>query len=107
MERLDIPLVAAVSGGLRGQVIYVDRFGNLTTNIAEEALAAFSRSDVSISIAGARLCGVAVSYGAVARGRAVAVVNSWGLLEIAVRDGSASAVLGARVGDPVTVGQSA
>jgi len=104
MERLSIPAPAPVPEGLRGQIIYVDRFGNLTTNIAEEALAAFPRSNLSISIAGARLCGIAVSYGAVARGQAVAVVNSWGLLEIAVRDGSASAVLGARAGDPVTVG---
>jgi len=107
MERLEIPPVDSVPAGLRGQIIYVDHFGNLTTNITDVALAAFPRSDLSITIAGARLCGVAVSYGAVSRGQAVAVVNSWGLLEIAVRDGSASAVLGARAGDPVTVVRSA
>ena len=104
MERLSVPVAVPVPEGLRGQVIYVDRFGNLTTNITEEALAAFPRSHLSISIAGVRLRGIAASYGAAPRGQAVAVVNSWGLLEIAVRDGSASAVLGARVGDPVTVG---
>jgi len=107
MERLSVPAPASGPEGLRGQVIYVDRFGNLTTNITDDALAAFPRSHLSITIAGARLCGVAVSYGAVSRGQAVAVVNSWGLLEIAVRDGSASAVLGARAGDPVTVVRSA
>jgi S-adenosylmethionine hydrolase len=36
-------------------------------------------------------------------GRPVAVVNSWDHLEIAVRDGSAAATLGAGVGDEVVV----
>ena len=105
MERLDVPRPVSAGDGLRGQVIYVDRFGNLTTNVTETDLRAFPRSDLCISIAEARLRGVAVSYGAVSRGQAVAVVNSWGLLEIAVRDGSAITSLGARVGDPVSVGR--
>ena len=33
------------------------------------------------------MAGVAPSYAAVRAGQPVAVVNSWGLLEIAVRDG--------------------
>ena len=86
MERLDVPRPVSAGDGLRGQVIYVDRFGNLTTNVTETDLRAFPRSDLCISIAEARLRGVAVSYGAVSRGQAVAVVNSWGLLEVAVRD---------------------
>ncbi len=105
MERLDVPRPVSAGDGLRGQVIYVDRFGNLTTNVTETDLRAFPRSDLCISIAEARLRGVAVSYGAVSRGQAVAVVNSWGLLEIAVRDGSAITSLGAQVGDPVSVGR--
>ena len=43
------------------------------------------------------------SYAAVPAGRPVAVVNSWDHLEIAVRDGSAAASLGAGVGDDVIV----
>jgi S-adenosylmethionine hydrolase len=39
----------------------------------------------------------------VSPGQPVAVVNSWNHLEIAVRDGSAAAVLGAAVGDEVVV----
>ena len=103
MERVSLPSAVPGAAGISGQVIYVDRFGNLTTNISDAALAAFSRPDLSISIAGAHLRGIAASYGAVPRGQPVAVVNSWGLLEIAVRDGSASALLGAGVGHTVTV----
>jgi S-adenosylmethionine hydrolase len=54
-------------------------------------------------VAGIRLRGVSASYAAVERGEPVAVVNSWGILEIAVRDGSAHETVGAKVGDPVTI----
>jgi len=101
--RIDLPRPARDGGAVRGEVIAVDRFGNLATNVDEGALAAFSRRRLSISIAGRRLDGVAGSYDAVAPGEAVAVLNSWGFLEIAVRDGSASRTLGAGVGTPVAV----
>jgi S-adenosylmethionine hydrolase len=103
MQRIDLPPVVAEARVLRGQVIYVDHFGNLVTNVPGEALAALPRQDVSIGIRTARLRGVGRSYGAVAPGEPVVVVNSWGLLEIAVRDGSAQASLGARVGDAVVI----
>jgi S-adenosylmethionine hydrolase len=47
--------------------------------------------------------GISPSYAAVRSGLPVAVVNSWDHLEIAVRDGSAAAALGAGIGDEVLV----
>src|SRR5437773_11704410 len=41
MERLDVPRPVSAGDGLRGQVIYVDRFGNPTTNVAETDPRAF------------------------------------------------------------------
>ena len=52
------------------------------------------------------MAGVATSYAAVPVGQPVAVINSWGLLEIAVRDSSARATLGAGVGGEVLVEQA-
>lgn len=103
MQRLDLPPVESTPGSLRGRVIYVDHFGNLMTNITEGALAAFPRQQLSISIRDVRISGVAGSYGAVGVGELVAVVNSWGLLEIAVRDGSARTKLGAGPGDALVI----
>ena len=103
LTRLVIPTPVSDPDGLRGEIIYIDHFGNLVTNVSEAALAAFPRERLSISIADARLGGVATSYEAVAPGDLVAVVNSWGLLEIAVREGSARAALAARVGDRLLV----
>jgi S-adenosylmethionine hydrolase len=99
MQRLEIPPVTRSANSLGGQVIYVDHFGNLTTNVSANDLS----GDVTIGIKELRVRGVAGHYGAVAAGTPVAVINSWGLLEIAVRDGSAQRMAGAAVGDVVTI----
>jgi S-adenosyl-L-methionine hydrolase (adenosine-forming) len=103
MQRLPIPEPRRDAEALRGQVLYVDRFGNLITNVSATLLANFPAAAASISIRGTRVAGIAPSYAAVASGQPVAVVNSWDLLEIAVRDGSAAAALGAGIGDEVVV----
>ena len=103
MERLLLPTPVRRGSHLRGEVVYVDGFGNLVTNVDEAALANFPRPGVSITIGAVRLCGIAASYSAVPRGEPVAVLNSWGVLEIAVRDGSAAQHLGAGRGAPVVV----
>jgi S-adenosylmethionine hydrolase len=103
MHRLRVPEPRREAGGIRGQVIYVDHFGNLITNVPQSLLANFPAGASSISIRGIRVAGISPSYAAVTPGQPVAVVNSWNHLEIAVRDGSAAGVLGAGVGEEVVV----
>jgi S-adenosylmethionine hydrolase len=103
LARLELPEPRREGATIRGAVVYADHFGNLVTNVPAALLGSFPRGAASITIRGVRLAGVAPSYAAVAPGRPVAVVNSWDLLEIAVRDGSAAASLGAAVGDEVVV----
>jgi len=105
MVRIERPAAVVGPGGIRGEIIYVDGFGNLVSNVDDNALTAFPRDAVSITIAGACLRGIAASYSAVAPGEPLAVMNSWGLLEVAVRDGSAQTRLGATVGTVVEVGR--
>ncbi len=100
IERLAVPDPVRRGRGLEGEVIYVDHFGNLVSNVAGDA---FPHGQVSVTIAGARIRGVAASYAAAARGALVAVVNSWNLLEVAVRDGSARDRLGVGVGTPIAL----
>ena len=103
MERLSLPPVETDAGTVRGRVLYVDHFGNLITNVPGEELERFRGRSLSLSIRGASVPGLAPAYSSVARGEPVALVNSWGLVEIAVRDGSAGATLGAGEGDPVVI----
>jgi S-adenosylmethionine hydrolase len=73
------------------RIISVDRFGNLITNVTEAC-------DVEIN---GRIVKVASTYGEVAAGALLALINSEGLLEIAVRNGSAAETLGVSRGAEV------
>jgi S-adenosylmethionine hydrolase len=88
---------------IEGQVIHVDRFGNLVSNVRPQDLAAFRDGAVSISIGGMQLLEISPHYSAVREGKALALWNSWGRLEVAVRNGSAARHLRARSGDRVQV----
>jgi S-adenosylmethionine hydrolase len=76
-----------------GVVISVDRFGNAITNL-------MSWRGGVVEVHGRRLPLVR-TYGDVAAGEAAALVGSSGLVEVAVRDGSAAATLGLKRGDAV------
>jgi S-adenosyl-L-methionine hydrolase (adenosine-forming) len=94
--RLDLPAPTPIAAGVAGQVIYIDHFGNLVTNLPATA-ANITRLTTSNGQT-ARLVG---TYAEGAPGELIAVVNGWDLIEIAARDGSAAERLGARVGDRV------
>ena len=80
-------------GLVAGEVIAVDRFGNLITN-----LVAMNGGTVDVA---SRSLVVRRAYAEVARGQLTAVVGSLGFVEIAVRDGSAATELGVERGAPV------
>jgi S-adenosylmethionine hydrolase len=93
-------------GALHGEVIWVDHFGNLISNVTRADLARFRRGfrtrGLSVRIAD-RAVRLRRSYAGVPRGAALAIVNSADALEIAVNQGSARAVLGCDRGAPITV----
>ncbi len=91
--------VPRVDGGtLVGEVVHVDRFGNLVSNIPCEPVGRAS----AITVAGEVVGNLRRTFGDVAKGRLVAYCGSGGTLEIAVRDGSAAEQIGAGVGALVT-----
>lgn len=102
----ELPWPAVVEnddGSIQGEVIYEDRFGNLVTNLEASILGDFSSTEVWLTIGSSMIPGIVPTYGAVPAGQLAALLNSWGLLEIAVRNGSAARTLGVGVGAPVTV----
>jgi S-adenosyl-L-methionine hydrolase (adenosine-forming) len=80
-----------------GEVIYIDRFGTLVTNIPGDQVEA----GVRIKVEGTDVGAPRRTYGDVERGQLVAYVGSGGTVEIAVRDGSAARLLGVGVGAEV------
>ncbi len=101
--RLPWPEVTTNERSIQGEVIYVDGFGNLITNIQEDTLAPFPKNKLSTNIGQLQIHGLSASYSAVRKGDVVAVINSWRFLEIAVRDGSAANQTGKSVGEPVEI----
>lgn len=85
-------------GNLVGQILHVDRFGNLTTNIRSDSL---SGKDVVIEVAGQHIQGISDYYAQ--KEGVMAVVGSSGYLEISLRDGSACDFLGVGVGHEIRV----
>jgi S-adenosylmethionine hydrolase len=90
-------------GGIQGEIIHIDRFGNAITNIGVE-LVGNGRKGVC-EAAGKRKvrCPLARFYGAVATSSPVAVMGSSGFLEIAVNGGSTAQEYGLQIGDAVLV----
>jgi S-adenosylmethionine hydrolase len=103
MVELAIPVPSRTPSGLAGEVVYVDHFGNLVTNIDAEAIGRFPAPAVSVSIEATRVVGPVTAYAAVPEGALLAIIGSWGLMEVAVRNGNAAQVLAAGPGTPVTV----
>jgi S-adenosyl-L-methionine hydrolase (adenosine-forming) len=79
-----------------GQVIHVDGFGTLITNIPGDAVA----TGAALAVGG-RTVTLAGTFGDVPSGSPVAFVGSGGTVEIAVRDGRADQVLGVARGNEV------
>jgi S-adenosylmethionine hydrolase len=103
MEHISLPPVERQREGLTGSVIYIDHFGNLSTNITEADLRPFSRGRLLVSIGVVQIHGVVASYATVEIGAPAALINSWGVLEIAVRNGSAAQCFGVQLGHPVAL----
>jgi S-adenosylmethionine hydrolase len=82
-----------------GEIVHVDRFGNLITNLPASCLAGSGR--VVLKIASNELRDMAASYSAMAPGTPAIVAGSSGFLEIAVNQDSAARLLGLGVGTRV------
>jgi S-adenosyl-L-methionine hydrolase (adenosine-forming) len=87
-------------GSIHGQVIHVDRFGNLVSNIPDAWLAGRLWT---VRIAGQQIIGPSLTYAEAAPGQLLALVSSDATLEVAVRDGSAAGRLGVQAGEPIEV----
>ena len=84
-----------------GKILYIDGFGNLFTNIRARDLQGFPDDKIIVALDSHRVRGLVSSYAAAPSGELLAIVNSWGLLEIALYKDSAERRTGAKVGDTV------
>ncbi len=97
---LPLPEVTSTDYGLKGKVIYIDRFGNLCVNIKPEMLVKPLQEINVGSLSIKKLC---KTYQDVPDYDPVALINSFGFLEIAINKASAFERLGIGEGAKVKV----
>ncbi len=94
-------------GELVGAVVSVDRFGNFTTNIDERCLKKFYKPNhekkLEIIIGENRIKGLSNSYSSVKHNHPLAIIGSFGYLEIALNHGNASRHFKTVKGDTILI----
>ena len=101
-REIDLPEPVREQNGLRGEVLFVDHFGNLITNIPGETLTAKGHP-VRVKVDEVDVSRWVRSYAEAEAGAVIALVSSAGLLEIAINQGNAARELGAGVGTSVHI----
>jgi S-adenosylmethionine hydrolase len=99
--RLKLPRPQRSSTGWSGEVIHIDHFGNISTNIRVENMG--EAPAATIRLRGTEIQGMVHTFGERAPGTLVALYGSTGNLIVSEVNGSAARRIGAQVGDPVEV----
>ena len=95
---LDAP--QALDRGITGVIVTVDSFGNLISNVEQALIENYAQPVVRIA---GRVVPMCETYARAQPGDFLALINSFGVLEIAQAEGDAAASLGVGRGAPVTV----
>ena len=89
-----------------GEIVYIDHFGNLISNISSQVLKSFSRGknkNLRIQLGGRKIANWTDYYSQCEPGALGTIVNSWDLLEVFCRGGNAAKKLKQKIGSPISV----
>jgi S-adenosylmethionine hydrolase len=93
-QLIDIPKVLAAESELRGEVVRVDRFGNLITNIDRRTFERFAgKHSIAIDIAAQEIPRIVATYAEAPAGELCALFGSTDHLEVAINAGDAASTL--------------
>lgn len=99
---LSLPIPERIPQGWRGQVVMVDSFGNLSTNLTRQHLADIET--VVVRIAGGEIHGLVKTFGERQPGELAAMFDSSDALSICIVNGDAAAELSVQIGEIVEIG---
>jgi len=103
-HRIELPTPRIWEDEIRGEVIHIDSFGNILSNISRDHFAAAVQDrEFVVFINGKRIDRLCRTYEEQERGRTLALFGSSGLLEIAIAEGRADRRIGVGKGDIVLV----
>jgi len=104
IQTIKVAPPAETTNGARGEVIFVDGFGNVVTNISEELLRAPPGTRLRLIMGGKTFPSLAAScYADGEPGQLIVIVGSQQTYEIAINQGNASSVIGGTEGQEVLI----
>ena len=102
--QLNLPKPEISDNKIEGEVVAIDRFGNIRTNITTSDLSRFQPTSFrGVRIKGHQVNSISATYADSPSGKLLALIDSGGYLEIAVNKGSAGQLTECSPGDPVLV----
>jgi len=101
----DFSIVTWRNGGLVGEVLHIDGFGNIITNINEKEVAqSHVKAAVNVDLAGHKLkLKLCQAYGETKPHTPLALIGSHSFLEISINQGNAAKKFKTKAGDRITV----
>lgn len=97
LTKLPAPSLKKDLHGIEGQIVYIDHFGNLITNIPAEIASDNCKCFLEDKMIG----GLGKAYASTDSGNVIVIAGSHGYLEIAVNRGQAKSVLQGKIGSTV------
>ena len=103
--RLQLPQPQRIDNGWSGEIIHIDHFGNLASNIRIENLgnAIQNKDKIMVKLNGVEIKGMVNTFGERTEGEVVALLGSTGNLIVSVVNGNAATKLNVKVGDRIEV----
>jgi S-adenosylmethionine hydrolase len=98
---LNMPEPERIETGWRGQVIHIDHFGNIASNILRTHMAGME--SITVRLCGQEIFGLVKTFGDRSPGELIALFGSSGNLIVSLVNGDAAARIHANLGDPVEV----
>ncbi len=101
--RISLPQPVRTANGWRGEVVHIDHFGNLASNIRVEHLGdAFrQKNKIIVRLNSTEVHGIVDTFGERQSGELVALLGSTGNLVLSVVNGNAASKLKAELGDVI------
>jgi len=96
-RRFPFPQPEKAGNRITGQVIAIDHFGNVVTNIMRNYLSAKAVFNISDRM----LKDLKLTYASVPEGEPLALIGSFGFLEFSVRNGNFARMFDVKIGAPV------
>ncbi len=104
VKELGLQKAIVRAGKLSGEILHIDTFGNLVSNIDEETLFRFTKKRPFVIRAGRKtIRGLKKGYWEGKKGKPIALLGSGGFLEVSVREGNAQKMLKVKRGDPIQI----